>query len=436
MSHNINSKNRDPLAELFRQKLENHRVAVDDNGWGELKKSLGGNKKMTLWLVTSAISAAVIALLFILSPSDKDPIDTPLQGESTTIIDSHNDKAIADDMLVEPQQKEKEEVIAQSGNKMVATNKIVSAHTTPVSVVGKQTSADREKEAGQDFSHAIPTAEHEDENKANVKSDYVAVADVPVVIIPSTEEDEHKQVENRQTYITDLLPELEEETVKKKEKRNWTIAAVYGGSTSGNEDVNSAQVPLRTSSSFDETANSNLLAHTAVKEWGEGNHFPEMSFSLTIGKRVSKRIAIESGLTYTYLYSKFDGAENVSNYELKQHLHYIGIPVNVTAYLLGENSKWSLYASGGVMFEKGLRATYKEAVNEIMEQNSGSWSESISGVQWSVNASVGASYDLSKSFSLFIAPRVSYYFDNDQPKSIRTNKDVSFGLNIGLKYNL
>ncbi len=62
--------------------------------------------------------------------------------------------------------------------------------------------------------------------------------------------------------------------------------------------------------------------------------------------------------------------------------------------------------------------------------------ESISGVQWSVNASVGASYDLSKSFTLFMAPRVSYYFDNNQPKSIRTTKDLSYGLNIGLKYNL
>jgi hypothetical protein len=428
-----NNKNKDPLAELFRQKLENHRTAVDGDGWNELKKSLGGNKKRTLWIVVSAVSAAIVALLFILSPSDKDPVDTPLQGESTTTIDNRNDEAIAKDLFITPQ---KEDIVVQSDDKLAVTNKATNASTPLAPVVSKQISTDKEDEVKQKAgtNTVIAGVEPEKENKTNEKSDYVAVAEIPVN--PKVEKEEQKQAEEKQVHTgSSLFFEFEEEAIKNKEKKNWTIAAVYGGSTSGNESVENARAPLRMSSFSEEKANSNLLAQTTANR-GEGNHFPEMSFSFTVGKRINKRFAVESGITYTYLYSKYDGTESASYYELKQHLHYIGIPVNATVYILGGDSKWNLYASAGTMLEKGIRATYKETVGEMLGQSTTNWGESISGVQWSVNASVGVTYDLSRNFSLFLAPRLSYYFDNNQPESIRTNKDLSFGLNVGLKYNL
>ena len=81
--------------------------------------------------------------------------------------------------------------------------------------------------------------------------------------------------------------------------------------------------------------------------------------------------------------------------------------------------------------------TYKdEAINDALGGKIDNGGKSISGVQLSVNASVGVSYDLSKELSLFLAPRLSYYFDNDQPESIRTDRDMSFGATIGLKFNL
>ncbi len=431
MSYKIDSNNKDPLAELFRKKLENHSTNVDSNGWNEVKKSLGGNKKMTLWVVAAAISAAVIAMLFILSPSDREPIDTPLQGESTRTIDHRNDNAIADEVLTTSQA---EDLTAQSDSKAAEANKAKNNVVSTAFAKEEPTSTGKENGLEPELLANIATSgvEHKKENEVSNAVDYIVQPNASTG--SETKKEERKQVEEKLVFADNLF-EFEEETVKKKEK-NWTIAAVYNGSTGGNENVNGTQVPLRMSSSVENyMSDANLLQQTTANR-GEGNHYPEMSFSFTVGKRLGKRFAVESGLTYTYLYSKYDGAKNVSNYELKQNLHYIGVPVNATVYILGENSKWNLYASGGVMLEKGIRATYKETVGDASGTSTTSYGESISGVQWSVNASVGTSYELSKSFSVFVAPRLSYYFDNDQPESIRTTKDLSFGVNIGLKYNL
>lgn len=58
----------------------------------------------------------------------------------------------------------------------------------------------------------------------------------------------------------------------------------------------------------------------------------------------------------------------------------------------------------------------------------------ISGVQWSLNGSVGVSYRLYREWSLYLEPRISYYFNNDQPVSIRTENSVIIGLGAGFRF--
>jgi len=36
---------------------------------------------------------------------------------------------------------------------------------------------------------------------------------------------------------------------------------------------------------------------------------------------------------------------------------------------------------------------------------------------------------------LYVEPRFSYYFDNNQPVSIRTDRPVSIGIGGGLRYS-
>ena len=159
---------------------------------------------------------------------------------------------------------------------------------------------------------------------------------------------------------------------------------------------------------------------------------PPLSFGFTVRKNLNNRDALESGLVYTYLYSKMQ--ENVSaSYKATLALHYLGVPVNLVIKLC-DNPNWNVYLSGGFMMEKGLQAVHSGYIAGNGTTISKSKKEGIHGMQWSVNASVGAAYRFYGDWSLYFEPRFSHYFDCDQPASIRTDKPLGFGLSAGIRY--
>lgn len=433
MSYKLDSSNsKDPLASLFREKLENHQLPVDSDGWNGVRKQLrGGSRKLLFWAVFSAISAAVVALLFILSPAEESPVDHPLQGttKTTNVITNDIDEV----------------VIASNTNTPTATEGqrskpyFVEDNSTAVNHHSKvlSTLVESELSANGDEKEAAQEAYSEDRTELIAKVENEIVRDNGLEITKPEESNAGTKIEadkesvSQQVYRTDLF-ELGEEP-RAKGKKNWTLAAAYTGHTISNSSTSEVQ----TSSIVRSSLSENVLSQTAVQDYGEGKHTPELSLSFIIGKRIGKRLSIESGLAYTFLHSEFDGTKYVTNFKRTQNLHYIGIPVNITGYILSGTSRWNLYASAGGMVEKGIRMTYKVTTAKGIEgERTESGGESISGVQFSANASIGVSYDISRKFSLFLAPRLSYYFDNDQPQSIRTDRNVSIGATIGLKYNL
>lgn len=166
--------------------------------------------------------------------------------------------------------------------------------------------------------------------------------------------------------------------------------------------------------------------------------YPDVSYSLpisfgfTVRKDLNRYIGVESGLMYTYLSTTFKrGGTNQS--EVKSSLHYLGIPLNLVVYLW-RNERWNIYLSGGGMVEKGLQAVYSGYLSDNNGTIHKSRKEGIDGLQWSVNASIGASYRLYGDWSLYFEPRFSHYFDCGQPASIRTDKSLGFGLSAGIRY--
>ena len=161
-------------------------------------------------------------------------------------------------------------------------------------------------------------------------------------------------------------------------------------------------------------------------------HNIPLSFGLTARKRITSRLALETGLVYTYLSSKFWN-ENNSEPEIKQELHYLGIPLNVVFYLY-ENERFSIYGSAGGMVEKGLKQKYTQRIQHNNVLDNAVMSSTVKGLQWSVGASVGASYKLTPKWNVYFEPRYSYYFDNNQPLSASTKYSNSFGITAGIGY--
>jgi hypothetical protein len=51
-----------------------------------------------------------------------------------------------------------------------------------------------------------------------------------------------------------------------------------------------------------------------------------------------------------------------------------------------------------------------------------------------VNAALGGEYTLAKSAAIYFEPKISYYFDNNQPLSTRTENKLIIGFEGGLRY--
>ena len=161
---------------------------------------------------------------------------------------------------------------------------------------------------------------------------------------------------------------------------------------------------------------------------------PPLTFGLTVRKPLSGRLALESGLVYTYLYTKMSDA-GWGNCRASLRLHYLGIPLNLVVRLW-EHPRWNIYLSGGGMLEKGLRARYRLETQAGSNHRDVSRRDGVQGMQWSLNLSLGFSYRFYRDWHFYLEPRYSYYFDCNQPINYRTENPSMVGISAGIRFEL
>ena len=119
----------------------------------------------------------------------------------------------------------------------------------------------------------------------------------------------------------------------------------------------------------------------------EAKHRLPMSLGLSVYYQLNPRLAFQTGVNYTYLYSEFSTPLYPNIYR-EQKLHYLGVPVGLS-WQFWKTSGFSFYLSGSAMLQKCL--------------NEKPW-------QWSVNASAGAEYAITPLVGIYLQPSLGYYF--------------------------
>lgn len=175
----------------------------------------------------------------------------------------------------------------------------------------------------------------------------------------------------------------------------------------------------------------------------ETRHNLPVSFGLNLGLPIADdKIYINTGIKYTYLYSKTSTIETGTNrlYSTdEQQLHYLGIPVAV-AYKFLDNNLFKLYMAGGATIEKGI---VKDNTKKYYAQNGSidtrhNEKSNINGLLFSLNLKVGVGIALSKHLDFYIEPEVSWYIPNTkypQPKSKITESPIALNISGGLRWN-
>ena len=156
-------------------------------------------------------------------------------------------------------------------------------------------------------------------------------------------------------------------------------------------------------------------------------HRLPVTFSLSLRRNLFSRLAVETGISYTYLHSDVleERRDNIGS----QKLHYVGIPLKLS-WTFFDSRLFSLYAAGGGLIEYCVSATHSEKDLNIQR-----WQPS-----W--NASVGMQVTMLKPWSLYVEPGVSYYYNLnpnirgslDRFETIRSVHPFTFNLQVGIRF--
>jgi len=169
----------------------------------------------------------------------------------------------------------------------------------------------------------------------------------------------------------------------------------------------------------------------------EYKHRLPVRVGLNVAYRLTDRLSVETGVSYTRLSSDMkDGTKD--NYSSgSQKLDYIGVPLNVKYRALGYR-RLSVYASAGLLTEKCVsgKTTHEYVISGEKKKHE---AEDVAAKPWqlSVNAALGAQFDVLRNVGVYVEPGVSYYFDDRSPLStIYKEKPLNFNLNLGVRYTI
>ena len=184
----------------------------------------------------------------------------------------------------------------------------------------------------------------------------------------------------------------------------------------------------------------------AVDERKEGiyNASPETRFTLPVSAGVglafhfTPRWALGAGVRYSFMGRTFMGdyvsgdGYSITNTDIDNNQHWLGIPVNVYFNFVNQG-RWIVHAFAGGAAEFLLKNDYlvHNATKDIH------FMEPAMRPQWSVQAGVGVEFRITPAVSLFLDPKLNYYFNTqEQPRSLRTIQPLRFDVEAGLRFNL
>ncbi len=231
-------------------------------------------------------------------------------------------------------------------------------------------------------------------------------------------------------YFPQSWPE-DEPVRKRRQKTSVTLSGLAGTNSAQN---NGTTGPLRRPSI------SSAPLKTGIRQTStESTYGLPVSIGAGVKIGLSPRWALGIGANYTYLTRKFYGtythvdreglADKTISSDIRNSQHYIGIPINAY-YDIIDREHVNFYAYAGGTVEKCIRNKYDVLSTPVLH------TEKVKGVQLSANVGIGVEFILGKHLGLYVDPSLRYYFDNGQPKSIRTEQPLMLGFELGLRLNL
>jgi hypothetical protein len=399
---------------LIKEKIENYSMPVSDKAWVAIENSLNAKPHKVirwLWIPEIAVAASIFVGLFLWT--DKE--NTICEPNTSNLVSIPQQTEIEEQTTDTYLKEENKELVAQIRQDRIVHKKTKTILTHPET-----------KDSGKETVRINTTAQNTRPEKTSEN--------------PNHKQPVEKTIASNNDLADNLLSVNNKNTYQTQRSMGLFLGSMDDALAMRDNDV-----PNRRFSS--EQPLSEKLAYMAPRDISKAQnlldqevfpdvtHYAPVSIGISFRKELNQVFALESGLVYTYIASEFENQNTNKNAKLQ--LHYVGIPLNLHTRIYGNrNSNWNIYFSTGGMVEKGVLSHYVQkeyyAANNYRTITS---NEKIDGLQWSLSASPGLNYKLNKTYSLYFEPKISYYFDNNQPVSARTEHPVVIGLNAGVRFN-
>lgn len=390
----------------IRAKLAQHECDVKSDMWATIEARLPQKKapkvpvyrRVAWYSAAAAVVGAIVTLALWQSP--EQPLDTPValneQSQTTEIV----------------------KPLVQEANKIDASPRLAYNTHDEVAMQSRQSSAQkaRQKTIIAENTPADMSIKTEKANSQNSR-------------LNTQESVAATKIADQELY-RQKLAEFENEG--KQLKENTLVSPPENGKKSkgiklGLMASNSLSGDGQNSPTAIRTRNPLFLAkRNPVYKF---EHRIPLSVGITAAKDLGRNWELESGLVYTYLYSKYYS----TNGNGSQELHYLGIPLDVI-YRFARIKRASFYASAGGQVDFYLAGRQKDEGHDTGISGSGYKKLKHENVQFSVQAKVGAALTLYKQTELYLEPHIAYYIENNSSiHNIWKDKPFNFGLTLGLR---
>jgi hypothetical protein len=381
----------DKFKSFFQERLQNyeHPIREEEELWASLQKELAGKRKrLPLRLIKTGLGIAaaflVAVLLFFLYPDPHAPVKTAepiLPPENKNKITIQKEEKLLADVLIPKKDKRKQ----------------TSGISTPP----------------QESNSSINSSDNDANNRDKDRD---------------KKEDQIEETVKKETFIEPFDNQDEEnKIILPKKHKKLSLALSVGNSLIANSPT-----------TIDRPKNDDYLggwfgnAGSIVND----GHLYDIEYavpitgSILLRKQITKSLALETGLSYTFLSSKEERTTGKGPGRNNINLHYLGIPVKAV-YTFYDNKSLSLYCATGIMAEKCIYGKIK-TTDYTQSQTA---NLSIPELQWSVSGSIGINYHIRKSWGIFAEPGIGYYFDDkSNVMTIRKDKPFNFNLQGGLRF--
>lgn len=142
-------------------------------------------------------------------------------------------------------------------------------------------------------------------------------------------------------------------------------------------------------------------------------HSP-MSLGISVSKQVTDKIAIESGIRYSFI----DNQGTVNS---------VGIPLKVNYDIYSNNRKFDIYVSGGILVEKNFCTIDDDPSREKPIDNN--------RIETSITSAIGLQYRAASNIVLFAESGLVYHVDNRTPAfDVKYSNPLNLGIACGVKF--